>query len=132
MGQARGREQIMLSALQEPISHYAHGVRFGDLLFVSGCTAAGKDGSIRSDDVTEQARDAFQHMKAVLDASGASFADVLKVTIYLTDVNDRPKINPVRQELFGPARPASTLVQVCALAIEGAKVEVEAIVGLSS
>ena len=69
-------------------------------------------------------------MKAILDAAGASFADVLKVTVYLTDVEDRKKINPVRQEFFGSARPASTLIGVQALAIPGMKVEIEAVVGL--
>ena len=58
---------------------------------------------------------------------GATFADVLKVTVYLTDISDRPLINPVRQEFFGSTRPASTLVQVSALAIPGAKVEIEAV-----
>ena len=61
-----------------------------------------------------------------------SFADILKVTVYLTDVNDREKINPVRQEFFGDARPASTLIGVAALAIPGMKVEIEAIVGMPS
>jgi 2-iminobutanoate/2-iminopropanoate deaminase len=49
------------------------------------------------------------------------------VTVYLTDVDDRPKINPVRQEVFGDARPASTLVEVSRLAVPGAKVEIEAV-----
>ncbi len=69
-------------------------------------------------------------MEKVLKAAGASFADVLKVTVYLTDVDDRTKINPVRQRYFGDARPASTLIEVSRLAIPGMKVEVEAVVGL--
>ena len=66
----------------------------------------------------------------MLEAAGAGFGDVLKVTVYLTDVEDRKKINPVRQEFFGNARPASTLIGVQALAIPGMKVEIEAVVGL--
>ena len=69
-------------------------------------------------------------MKLILDAAGATFADILKVTVYLTDVNDRTKINPVRQEYFGTARPASTLIGINELAIPGMKVEIEAVVGL--
>jgi 2-iminobutanoate/2-iminopropanoate deaminase len=49
------------------------------------------------------------------------------VTIFLTDVDDRPRINPVRQEFFGETRPASTLVEVARLAIPGARIEVEAV-----
>jgi enamine deaminase RidA (YjgF/YER057c/UK114 family) len=63
----------------------------------------------------------------VLAAAGCTFADVVKVTIFLTDVDDRSKINPVRQEVFGQTRPASTLVEISRLAIPGAKIEVEAV-----
>jgi enamine deaminase RidA (YjgF/YER057c/UK114 family) len=82
------------------------------------------------DDVAAQARQVFRNMKLVLNAAGASFADILKVTVYLLDVNDRAKINPVRKEFFGAARPASTLIGVKELAIPGMRVEIEAIVGL--
>jgi 2-iminobutanoate/2-iminopropanoate deaminase len=72
----------------------------------------------------------FLNMKKILDAAGTGFDQVLKVTVYLTDVADRTKINPVRQEYFGAARPASTLIGVNALAIPGMKVEIEAVVAL--
>jgi 2-iminobutanoate/2-iminopropanoate deaminase len=49
------------------------------------------------------------------------------VTVFLTDIDDRPKINPVRREVFGATRPASTLVEVPRLAVEGAKVEIECV-----
>jgi enamine deaminase RidA (YjgF/YER057c/UK114 family) len=80
--------------------------------------------------VVEQARLAFTHIGRVLEAAGASFADVLKVTVFLTDIDDRPKINPVRREFFGEHRPASTLVEVNRLVRPEAKVEVEAIAGI--
>jgi len=67
------------------------------------------------------------NLGAVLAAAGATFADVVKVTVYLTDIADRVRINPVRQEVFGEARPASTLVEVSALAVPGAKLEIEAV-----
>ena len=117
----------------EPISHYTDAVRVGDLLFVSGCVPVDADGRlVGGDDVVAQARQAFANVGAILEAAGASFADVAKVTIFLTDVDDRPKINPVRQELFGAVRPASTLVEVPRLAIPGAKIEVEAVAALKS
>jgi 2-iminobutanoate/2-iminopropanoate deaminase len=55
----------------------------------------------------------------------------VKVTVYLTHVDDRSKINPVRQEFFGETRPASTLVEVAGLAIPGARIEVEAVAVVS-
>ena len=122
------REEIRVGGLAEPISHFTDAVRAGDLVFVSGIVAVDGEGRlVGGDDVVAQARHVFENMRAVLAAADCGFEDVLKVTIFLTDVDDRPKINPVRQEIFGAARPASTLVEVPRLAVEGAKIEIEAI-----
>lgn len=122
------REEIRVPGQPEPISHYTDAVRAGDLLFVSGCVPVDAEGSlVGGGDVVAQARQVFANMGEVLAAAGCSFADVVKVTVFLTDVDDRPAINPVRQEFFGSARPASTLVEVSRLAIPGAKIEVEAV-----
>ena len=122
------REEIRLEGTAEPISHYTDAVRAGDLLFVSGIVAVDPAGKlVGGDDVVAQARHVFESMRAVLGAAGCAFADVVKVTIFLTDVDDRPGINPVRQEVFGSTRPASTLVEIPRLAVEGAKIEVECV-----
>jgi reactive intermediate/imine deaminase len=123
------RDEIDVPGQAAPISHYAHAVRAdGPLLFVSGVVPVDELGRlVGGDDVVEQARVVFRNLGAVLAAGGASFADVVKVAVFLTDVDDRPLINPVRQEVFGEARPASTLVEVSRLAIPGAKIEVEAV-----
>ena len=122
------RREYRVSGLSEPISHYTDAVRAGDLLFVSGVVPVDEEGGlVGGDDVAVQARQVFANMGRVLAASGSAFADVVKVTIFLTDVDDRPLINPVRQEVFGETRPASTLVEVPRLAIPGAKIEVEAV-----
>ena len=123
-----GRQEIRVPGQAEPISHYTDGVRAGDLLFVSGCVPVDGEGRlVGGDDVVAQARQVFANVGSILEAGGATFADVVKVTVYVTDITDRVRINPVRQELFGDARPASTLVEVSALAIAGAKLEVEAV-----
>lgn len=125
------RKELRVSGLAEPISHYCDAVRFGDLLFISGVPPTDQAGKlVGGEDVAAQCRQVFGNLKMVLDAAGASFADILKVTVYLLDVEDRGKINPVRQEFFGGARPASTLIGVRELAIPGMKVEIEAVVGL--
>jgi 2-iminobutanoate/2-iminopropanoate deaminase len=122
------REEIRVPELGEPLSHYTDAVRLGDVLFVSGCVPTDGEGKVvGGNDVVAQARKTFENVGKILAAAGASFADVAKVTVYLTDVDDRAKINPVRQEVFGAARPASTLVEVSRLAIPGIKIEVEAI-----
>ena len=124
------RQEFMVEGLMPPISHYCDAVRWGDLLFVSGVAPVDAKGKVVGGDAAAQTRQVFLNLKAVLEAAGAGFGDVLKVTVYLTDVEDRKKINPVRQEFFGDARPASTLIGVQALAIPGMKVEIEAVVGL--
>jgi reactive intermediate/imine deaminase len=127
------REEIRVAGLAEPISHYTDAVRAGELLFVSGVVAVDTAGRlVGADDVIAQARPVFERMRTVLGAAGCTFADVVKVTIFLTDVDDRPLVNPVRQEVFGTTRPASTLVEVPRLAVEGAKIEVECVALLPS
>jgi 2-iminobutanoate/2-iminopropanoate deaminase len=127
------REEIRVEGLAEPISHFTDAVRTGDLLFVSGIVAVDADGAlVGAGDVVAQIRQVFENMRAVLAAAGCSFDDVVKVTVFLTDVDDRPRINPVRQEVFGEARPASTLVEVSRLAVEGALVEIECVAVIPS
>jgi 2-iminobutanoate/2-iminopropanoate deaminase len=122
------REEIRVDGLAEPISHFTDAVRAGDLLFVSGIVSVDGDGRlVGGDDVVEQTRQVFRNMGEVLAAAGCGFADVVKVTVFLTDICDRPRINPLREEVFGDTRPASTLVEVPRLAVEGAKVEVECV-----
>jgi reactive intermediate/imine deaminase len=122
------REEIRVPGQPEPISHYTDAVRAGGLLFVSGCVPVDADGQlVGGDDVVAQARQTFANVGAVLEAGSSSPADVVKVTVFLTDIDDRPEINPIRQEFFGETRPASTLVEVSRLAIPGAKIEVEAV-----
>jgi 2-iminobutanoate/2-iminopropanoate deaminase len=122
------RDEIRVPELAEPISHYTDAVRAGNLLFVSGCVPVDRSGALVGEgDIVAQARQVFANVGAVLAAAGAGFGDVVKVTVYLTDITDRPRINPVRQEVFGEARPASTLVEVSRLAVPGALLEVEAV-----
>lgn len=125
------RQEIRVAGLNEPISHYTDAVRFGDLLFLSGVGPLDADGRlVGGDDVAEQTRQVFRNMEKMLAAAGCGFGDILKVTVYLTDVDDRTRINPVRQEVFGAARPASTLIGIAQLAVPGMKVEIEAVAGI--
>ena len=127
------RREVRLDDLAEPLSHYTDAVVAGDMLFISGIAPMDGEGRlVGGDDVVAQARHVFEVMGRVLAAAGATPADVVKVTVYLTDVEDRPLINPVRQEFFGAARPASTLVEISRLPVPGARVEVEAVALLPS
>jgi len=122
------RQEYRVEGQAEPISHFTDAVRAGELLYVSGIVAVDSAGRlVGGDDVVAQTRQVFENMRVVLAAAHCGFEDVVKVTIFLTDVDDRPRINPIRQETFGATRPASTLVEVPRLAVEGAKVEIECV-----
>jgi len=114
--------------LPEPISHYSNGVRAGDTVYVSGQVALDAAGRlVGPGDVVAQTRQTLDNVKAVLAAAGATLDEVVKVTVYLADVDDRPRVNEVRKAYFGQNRPASTLVEVSRLAIEGLLVEIDAV-----
>ncbi|HJU48130.1 MAG TPA: RidA family protein [Gaiellaceae bacterium] len=122
------RREYRVAGQAEPISHFTDAVEAAGLLFVSGIVPVDEQRElVGGDDVVAQSRQVFANMRDVLAAAGCGFGDVVKVTVYLTDVGDRAAVNPVRQEVFGEARPASTLVEVSALVIPGAKIEVDAI-----
>jgi 2-iminobutanoate/2-iminopropanoate deaminase len=123
-----GREEIRVPGLAEPMSHYTDAVRAGNLLFVSGCIAVDGEGHlVGRADVVAQTRQVFANLEATLAAGGASIHDVVKVTVFLTDIGDRSLVNEVRRDVFGGTRPASTLVEVSRLALDGARVEIEAV-----
>jgi 2-iminobutanoate/2-iminopropanoate deaminase len=118
-------ERLMVDGQAKPFSHYSHVVKSGNLIWVSGTVGIAADGSI-PDGVVEQFDLAIANMDACLKAVGAGAEHVVKVVVYLTDVDDRGRINPARQRYFGPNRPASTLVEVSALVAPTLKVEIEA------
>lgn len=122
------REEVLIPTLTEPISHYTHAVSYGDLVFVSGLIATDAEGALTpNQDVEQQTEQVLRDMEELLAAAGTSLPHVLKVTVFLTDMQDRERINVVRQRFFGSVRPASTLVEVSRLAVDGAKVEIEAV-----
>jgi 2-iminobutanoate/2-iminopropanoate deaminase len=117
-------ERLMLDGQPEPVSHYCHVTKAGNLIWVSGTVGIAADGNI-PEGVTEQFELAVANMDACLKAVGAAAEHVVKVVVYLTNVADRSRINPIRQRYFGAHRPASTLVEVSALALPDLKVEIE-------
>jgi 2-iminobutanoate/2-iminopropanoate deaminase len=87
-----------------------------------------KDGApLHRGDFRGQAREAFKAIKALVEAQGGTLANVVKLNTYVTDVRYRADLVPVREEFFGKKGPASTLVQIPALAHPDWMIEVEAI-----
>ena len=121
------REEFMVPGMSEPVSHFTHVVRAGRLVFVSGCVATDGQGRlVGGNDVVAQARQTLENIKRCLVATGGTFADVCKVTVFLRNIGDREKVNTVRKEYFGPHRPASTLVEISRLVRDEYLIEIEA------
>jgi reactive intermediate/imine deaminase len=112
----------------------SQGLRVGNLLFLSGQVAVDSDGTIVGrGDLKAQTRQVFENIKTILGKAGATFDNVVKMTTYLTtDIRDYEDYFAVRREYFTGINPASTGVQVAALAFEGLLLEVEVIAYLDS
>lgn len=120
-----GSSRIVSSDGAPPaLGPYSQAVRAGDLLFTAGQTGLKPDGTFVGGSVSDQAEQVMNNLEAVLAAAGCTFADVVKATCYLTDMNDFKEFNEVYGSRFTEEPPARTTVAVAALPV-GAKVEVE-------
>ena len=109
------------------IGPYSQGVVAGNLLFTAGQIALDPaTGQIVQGDVTVQTERVIRNLTAVLESAGASWADVVKTTVYLQDMADFPRVNEVYGRMIGDARPARSTVQVSGLP-RGVLVEIDAV-----
>lgn len=112
------------------IGTYSQAVRHGDLVFLSGQIPLDPASmQLVVGDFDDQARRVFHNLAAVCEAAGGSLDRILKLTVYLADMNDFPRVNAVMGEFFTEPYPARAAVGVAALP-KGARVEVDAILGL--
>ena len=114
----------------DPLAPYliAPARRVGDLLFLSGQAAIAEDGSIVGvDDFDQQLEQVFANIDRVLAAAGSDLSKVVKVTIYLTNMAEFPKIVEARKRYFTEPFPADTTVEVTALALPELLLEIDVI-----
>lgn len=103
-------------------------IAVGDWIFVSGQAALNGHGEIVGEgNFLLQAETAFENLRAVLHAASSSLRDVVKVTIFLTDMNHFNEVVELRRRYFSPPYPADSLVEVKALALPQLLFEIEAI-----
>ncbi len=125
-----GREvTVNTSSAPAAVGPYAQARRAGDLLFVSGQLGlAPATGEMVSDDVSGQAKQVMANLEAIITAAGLGWRNVVKATIFLTDMNDFATVNGIYAAAFDGLEylPARACVQVAALP-KGGKVEIEAI-----
>ncbi|MEZ0471559.1 MULTISPECIES: RidA family protein [Luteimonas] len=112
--------------------HYApyllsQGIRYGNLLFVSGQAGAGDDGRIVPGGFRAQGEQAFANLRRALEAGGSSLDQVIKVTIFVTDMGHFQDVVELRRTFFSEPYPADTIAEIKALYDPAAMIEIEAI-----
>ena len=114
-----------------PVGPYAHVVSVppgGRFVYCAGAVALGPDGQVvAAGDIVGQTRQVMENLRLALEAAGATFDDVVKVTNYVVDVNDWHQVLPVRAEYLKEPYPASSFVEVSALMFPELLIEIEAL-----
>lgn len=119
------KKQIQTNAAPAAIGPYSQAIQAGDFVFYSGQIPLDPEsGNLVAGGIVEQTRQVMANMRAMLHASGRDFADVVKTTIYLTDLADFATVNEIYGAFFKDVPPARACVQVAALP-KGAQVEIE-------
>ncbi|MCG3155149.1 MAG: 2-iminobutanoate/2-iminopropanoate deaminase [bacterium] len=121
------REVIKTSSAPAAIGPYSQGIRVsaGKMLFTAGQVPLDPaTGQMVTGDIKAQTRRVLENVKAILQAAGASFENVVKTTVFMTDLNEFAAMNEVYAEFFSTHPPARSTVEVRALP-RGAKVEIE-------
>ncbi len=119
------RRPISTTGAPGAIGPYSQGVRAGGLFYTSGQLPLTTSGELISDDVQRAARQAIENVRAILAAGGATMKDVVKVTVYLTDMAHFAAVNEVYAQYFSEPYPARTCIAVAGLP-RGALLEIEA------
>ncbi|MBI3728232.1 MAG: RidA family protein [Burkholderiales bacterium] len=102
-------------------------IKFGNLLFVSGQAGADDDGKIVAGDFRAQGEQAFANLRRALEAGGSSLEEVIKVTIFVTDMGNFNEVVELRRQFFTAPYPADTIAEIKALYDPAAMIEIEAI-----
>lgn len=105
----------------------SQGIRYGNLLFISGQAGAGDDGRIVAGGFRAQGEQAFANLRCALEAGGSSLKDIVKVTIFVTDMGHFADVVELRRRFFSAPYPADTIAEVKALYDPAAMIEIEAI-----
>jgi 2-iminobutanoate/2-iminopropanoate deaminase len=123
------RSEVKVPGLYPMFS--ADAVRFGDLLFVSGCVSADGEGNIVGEgDLALQTRTTLDNLRMVLQAAGSDLEHVLKTTVFMLDISQRGVTHDIRKEYFGDSPPASTMVEVKGLGRPEYLIEIDAIAAI--
>ncbi len=120
------KEYISPKGLFEPIG-WSHAVKAGNTIYLAGMVGFDKQRNIVAGGFEAQTVKTFENIKLILEAAGASLKDVVKMTVYVTDMKNIIKFREIRARYFSPPMPASTGIEVSRLVLPELLVEIEAI-----
>ena len=122
------KEIISTENAPQAIGPYSQAVKAGNLIFISGQVPLNpKTGDLVTESIEDQARQVLDNVKSICEAAGQSLDDIVKISIFLTDLNNFAVVNDVMKEYFSEPYPARATVEVSGLPL-GVNVEIEAIV----
>jgi 2-iminobutanoate/2-iminopropanoate deaminase len=125
------KKQITSNKLRQPSGHFSQAIvaeARGRLVFISGMTARRADGSIAGiGDVEAQTRQVCENIKAAVEEAGGTLDDVVRVDVYVRNMEHFDAIHKVRREYFKAPAPASTMVEVCKMTSPDYLIEINAI-----
>jgi len=120
---------ISTTSAPQAIGPYSQAIMIGDLLFTSGQIALRPDGSFNDGDIKEQTTQVLTNLNAVLTEAGCGFANVVKTTVFLSDMDNFAPMNEVYASFFGDSKPARSTVAVKTLP-KNALVEIECVASI--
>lgn len=110
------KSSVFTKIAPRPVGPYSQAIRAGDFLFVAGQIPVDpKTEKVVTDSITAQTQQCMNNIKAILTANGGSLADIVRITIYLTNIEDFPQVNEVYANYFDLDPPARTTIQVAGL-----------------
>jgi 2-iminobutanoate/2-iminopropanoate deaminase len=125
------RKVISTQAAPAAVGPYSQAIQIGDFIYTAGqIPLVAETGKIVEGDIQTQTRQVMKNLANILEAGNSSLSNIVKTTIYVTDLNDFAAINEVYGSFFDDAPPARSTVQVVALPL-GARVEIEAVAIIS-
>src|ERR1700758_417302 len=129
------KQQIVSEKLRQPNGHFSQATVIaarGKLVFISGMTARRADGTIAGiGDIEAQTRQVCENIKAAVEAAGGTMDDIVRVDVYVRNMEHFEKIHKVRRESFGSPPPASTMVEVTKMTSPDYLIEINAIAVIS-
>jgi 2-iminobutanoate/2-iminopropanoate deaminase len=130
------KQRIVAQELHAPLGHFSHATAVaatGQLVFLSGMTALNRDGGVTGvGDITAQTHQVCQNLKAAVEAAGGTLEDIVRVDVFVRNVEDFDAIHAVRRQYFTGIPPASTMVEVSKFVNKDYLIEINAIAVVQS